>query len=63
METLTIEIDTRNNKGKYLLGLIKEMSKEGSFVKIKKDNLEHELKESIKEMKAGKTKPIEQLFK
>ena len=63
MEKLTLEIDTRTNKGKHLFGLIKEMAKEGSFVKIKENDLEQELRTSIKEMKAGKTKPIDQLLK
>lgn len=63
MEKLILEIDTRSNKGKYLLGLIKEMAKDGSFVKIQKNDLATELKTSIREMKAGKTKPIDQLLK
>ncbi len=63
MEKLILEIDTRSNKGKYLLGLIKEMAKDGSFVKIQKNDLTNELRTSVREMKAGKTKPIDQLFK
>ncbi|KOH45663.1 hypothetical protein [Sunxiuqinia dokdonensis] len=35
MEKLILEIDTRSNKGKYLLGLIKEMAKDGAFVKTR----------------------------
>lgn len=62
MEKLILEIDTRSNKGKYLLGLIKEMAKDGAFVKIHKNDLANELITSIREMKAGKTKPIDQLF-
>lgn len=62
MEKLVLEIDTRSNKGKYLLGLIKEMAKDGTFVKIHKNDLADELRTSIREMKTGKTKPIDQLF-
>jgi hypothetical protein len=36
VETITIKIDTTNEKGKYLLGLITEMAKDGSFIKIEK---------------------------
>lgn len=63
MEKITIEIDTRSNKGKHLLGLIKEMAKEGSFVKIQGADTIEEVKEALKEVKAGKRKPISQLFK
>jgi hypothetical protein len=62
METLTIKIDTRSNKGKHLFGLITEMAKEGSFVEIQKNETQKELKASIREMKAGKRKPISELF-
>ena len=63
METLTIKIDTSSNKGKYLFGLITEMAKEGTFVKIENNELYEDITTSIKEMKAGKRKPIEELFK
>ncbi len=63
METLTIKIDTRSNKGKYLFGLITEMAKEGTFVEIEKDDVYGDIKESLKEMKAGKRKPVNELFK
>jgi len=63
METLTIKIDTRNSMGKYLFGLITEMAKEGTFVEIEKDDIYDDIKTSIKEVKAGKRKPINELFK
>ena len=62
METLTIKINTRSNKGKHLSGLIHEMAKEGS-VEIQKAETYREVKTAIKEMKAGKVKPISELFK
>jgi hypothetical protein len=63
METLTIKIDTRSNKGKYLFDLITALAKEGTFVEIEKDDVYSDIKESIKEMKAGKRKPVNDLFK
>jgi len=62
METLTIKIDTQSDKGKQLIGLINDMAKEGS-VKIKKNENHQEIKTTLKEMKAGKLKPINDLFK
>lgn len=62
METLTIKIDTRSDKGKQLVGLINDMAKEGS-VKIQKNETHQEIKTALKEMKAGKIKPINELFK
>lgn len=62
METLTIKIDTRSVKGKQLVGLINDMAKEGS-VKIKKNETHQEIKTALKEVKAGKIKPINELFK
>ncbi len=62
METITIKIDTANNKGKYLLGLITEMAKEGSFIEIEKSETFKEVKTSLREMKQGKRKPISELF-
>jgi hypothetical protein len=63
METITIKIDTRNDKGKYLLGLITEMAKEGSFIEIEKMDTYNEVKTSLKEMKQGKRKLVNELFK
>ncbi|MBV5342641.1 hypothetical protein JZU68_03175, partial [bacterium] len=60
--TLTIKMDTRSNKGKYLFGLITEMAKEGTFVEIQKNETLHEVKASLKEMKAGKRNPIDEIF-
>jgi len=62
METITIKIDTANEKGKYLLGLITEMAKEDSFIKIEKSETYKEVKTSLREMKQGKRKPISELF-
>jgi hypothetical protein len=62
MEILTIKIDTRSNKGKHLFGLITEMAKEGTFVEIQKAETHREIKAALKEMKAGKRKPIDELF-
>ena len=61
METLTIKINTRTNKGKQLFGLISEMAKEGS-VEIQKNETHREIKTALKEMKSGKIKPINELF-
>jgi len=63
METLILKIDTKTNKGKYLFGLITEMAKEGTFVEIEKDTIYDDISTSLKEMKAGKRKPIDELFK
>lgn len=55
METITIKINTKSNKGKYLLGLIKEMAKDETFVKIE-PNIEEEIKvglEQVKKIKSG----------
>jgi hypothetical protein len=62
METITIKIDTANDKGKYLFGLITEMAKDGSFIKIEKSETYNEVRTSLKEMKQGKRKPISGLF-
>jgi len=62
METLTIKINTRTDKGKQLFGLINELAKEGA-VKIQNVKTYNEVKSAIKEMRAGKVKPIEELFK
>ncbi len=62
METLTIKINTRSNKGKHLIELINEMEKEGS-VEIQKAETYREVKTAIKEMKTGRVKPITELFK
>ena len=62
METLTIKINTRTNKGKQLFGLINELAKEGA-VETQKTETYKEVKIALKEMKAGKVKPISELFK
>ncbi|HAH24814.1 MAG TPA: hypothetical protein DCL77_13850 [Prolixibacteraceae bacterium] len=63
METLIIKIDTRTKKGKYLFGLITEMAKEDTIVKIVKNEVYNEISASLKEMKSGKRKPINELLK
>lgn len=63
MEKLTIKIDTKNSKGKYLYGLITEMAKDGSFLEIQKEETVAEVKTALREMKAGRRKPINELFK
>lgn len=50
METITIKINTRNGKGKYLMGLIKEMAKDGTFVEIE-TNLIDEIKTGLEQAK------------
>jgi hypothetical protein len=62
METLTIKIDTSNNKGKYLFGLITEMAKDGTYIEIEKDDIYDDIQTSIKELKAGKRKPFSELL-
>ena len=62
METITIKINTRRNKGKQLIGLIHELEKDGS-VEIQKTETYSEVKTAFREMKAGKVKPINELFK
>jgi len=39
------------------------MAKEGTFVEIEKDTIYDDISTSLKEMKAGKRKPIDELFK
>ena len=63
MRRLTIKIDTRNKKGKYLFGLITEMAKEDTFVEIEKNDVYNDIRASLKEMGSGKRKPINELLK
>jgi len=50
METITLKINTRINKGKYLLGLIREMAKEGSVVEIEQ-NLMDDITTGLEQVK------------
>lgn len=50
METITLKINTRHKMGKYLLGLIKEMAKEGTFVEIE-PNIEDDITTSLEQVK------------
>ncbi len=62
MKTLTIKVNTRTNKGKQLVNLINELEKEGS-VKIEKSTISKEFQQAIRDIKAGRVKPINELFK
>jgi len=62
MKTFTIEVDTRTAKGKNFVNLINEMEKEG-FLKIVKSRLYQEIEESLKDVKAGRVRPFNELFK
>lgn len=55
METITLKINTRNNKGKYLLGLIREMAKDGTFVEIESNVMDDITKglEQVKKIHSG----------
>ena len=54
METITLKIDTRNDKGKYLLGLIKEMAEtEKEYITIDYTPNAETLK-ALKASKAGR---------
>jgi hypothetical protein len=50
METITLKINTRSNKGKYLIGLIREMAKDGTFIEIE-SNVMGEIKTGLKQVK------------
>lgn len=62
METITIKIDTAKDKEKYLLGLITDMAKDGSFINIEKSETYKEVRTSLREMKQGKRKPIREMI-
>lgn len=62
METMTIKINTRSIKGKQLVNLITEMEKEGS-AKIEKSSLYKDVQQGVHDLKAGRVKPISELFK
>ena len=61
METMTITINS-TPKGKQLVGFINELVKEGD-VEIKKSSVYKDVQQGIRDMKAGKVKPISELFK
>ncbi len=61
METMTITIKS-TPKGKQLVGFINELVKEGD-VEIKKSSVYKDVQQGIRDMKAGKVKPISELFK
>jgi hypothetical protein len=50
MEIITLKINTRSNKGKFLIGLIREMAKDGTFVEIE-PNVMDEIAIGLKEVK------------
>ena len=57
METLTIKVNTRTNRGKQLVNLINEMEKEGS-VKIEKSTYNPEFVAAVLKSRASKGKAI-----
>ncbi len=61
METLTIKINTRKRKGRDLVKLIVELAKDGS-VEIQKNQVYKDVEESLRQVKEGKVKPINELF-
>ncbi len=66
METITLRINTRSNKGKHLLGLIKEMAKDETFVEIETSVID-EIKtglEQVKKIQSGELpqKSLKQMF-
>jgi hypothetical protein len=50
------------NKGKQLVNLINELAKEGA-VEFEKSSTFKDVQKGIRDMKAGKVKPIKDLFK
>jgi len=62
METITIKVNTKSDKAKQLLSLIKDMVNDGD-VQIEKSTTYDEVKRGIREIKQGKVKPISELFK
>jgi hypothetical protein len=54
----TVTIDEKTVKGKKLVEYLKTLV----YVKFNQSNLEDEFRQSVKELKTGKTKPINQLF-
>jgi hypothetical protein len=50
------------NKGKQLVNLINELAKEGA-VEFEKSSAFKDVQKGIRDMKAGKVKPIKDLFK
>ena len=62
MEIITIKVNTQSDKAKQLLSLIKDMVNDGD-VQIQKSVTYNEVKRGIHELKQGKVKPINELFK
>jgi len=50
METITLKINTRSNKGKFLIGLIREMAKDRTFIEIE-SNVMDEIATGLKQVK------------
>ncbi|MDP2888304.1 MAG: hypothetical protein Q8P34_04955 [Bacteroidota bacterium] len=50
METITLKINTRSNKGRFLIGLIREMAKDGTFIEIE-SNVMDEIESGLKQVK------------
>ncbi len=62
METIIIKVNTKSSKAKQLFSLIRDMVNDGD-VKVEKSSIFNEVKKGVKEIKDGKVKPIEELFK
>ena len=50
METIILKINTRSNKGKFLIGLIREMAKDGTFIEIESNGMD-EIVTGLKQVK------------
>jgi len=62
MEIITIKVKKQSLKATQLLNLIHEMAKDGDL-QIQKLTTFNEVRKGIRELKQGKVKPIEELFK
>lgn len=55
----TVTIDEKSTKGKRLIEYLKTLD----YVNFKENRGTRELRQSLKELRSGKTKPISQLLK
>ena len=67
MQKITLKINTRDKKGKYLLGLIRERTKEGNFIEIESTVMDEITiaMEQVKKMQAGELpkRSVKQMLK